>query len=87
MFSTDRDHASLFFMSPMITRYLKEGNPVPLDPFSPAIQKLIPSQDKHRTMASLHRSLATNIYRTKDGRFYHVHGKASADISDQIFRG
>lgn len=62
-------------MSPVITRYLKDGVPIPMSAFSPDLMKMIPSQDKHRSKANLHRSLATNIYKTKDGRYYHTHGR------------
>ncbi|KAI5921703.1 CoA-transferase family III [Camillea tinctor] len=69
------DHASLFFMSPMLGQFVKgDGTPVHMDPFSPETLSLFPSRDLHRSQASLHRTLATNIYKTKDGRFYHVHG-------------
>jgi len=64
-------------MSPMVAQYIKDGKPVPVDPFSPDILKLFPSQDKHRTRAGFQRMLVTNIYKTKDGRFYHVHGESS----------
>ncbi|OJJ66153.1 hypothetical protein ASPBRDRAFT_666513 [Aspergillus brasiliensis CBS 101740] len=73
------NHASLFFMSVVIARYLKDGKPVPVDPFSTDILKLFPSQDKHDSQKSLHRSLATNIYKTKDDRFYHLHGNMNPD--------
>lgn len=29
---------------------------------------------EHRSRESLHRTLATGIYKTRDSRFYHVHG-------------
>lgn len=66
-------------MSPIVARHLKDGKPVPIDPMSSEIQKLFPSQDLHRSLASLHRTLATNIYKTRDGRFYHVHGSMNPD--------
>lgn len=69
-----RDHASLFFMSPVVSQLIKDGKPVPIGPLSEEVARLFPNQDKHRSLANLHRSLATNIYKTKDGRFYHLHG-------------
>jgi hypothetical protein len=69
------DHASLFFMSPMIVQVVKDGKPTPIDLFSEDFAKFFPNQDLHRASASLHRTLATNIYKTKDGRFFHLHGK------------
>lgn len=63
----------------MLARYIKDGKPVPMDPFSPDMMKLFPSQDKHQSQSSYHRRLATNIYKTKDGRFYHIHGDMNPD--------
>jgi len=76
-YSRSSDHASLFFMSPMLAQFIKDGKPVSIDFISKDILDIIPSQDKHRAGASLHRKLATNIYKTKDERFYHVHGESS----------
>ncbi|KAJ5090280.1 hypothetical protein N7532_008964 [Penicillium argentinense] len=73
------NHASLFFMSPLIAKHIKDGVPTPVNLFSPELQKLFPSQDKHRAHASLHRTLATNIYKTKDGRYYHIHGNLNPE--------
>lgn len=69
------DHASLFFMSPLIGQVVKDGKPTPLTLFSGGMAEMFPNQDLHRASASLHRTLATNIYKTKDGRFFHLHGK------------
>ncbi|KAJ5058821.1 CoA-transferase family III domain-containing protein [Bipolaris maydis] len=73
------DHASLFFMSPVVSQLIKDGKPVPIGPLSEEVARLFPNQDKHRSLANLHRSLATNIYKTKDGRFYHLHGSMNPD--------
>lgn len=35
--------------------------------------------DLHRANKTIHRATATNIYKTKDGRFYHTHGNSSRD--------
>ncbi|KIK51501.1 hypothetical protein GYMLUDRAFT_252022 [Collybiopsis luxurians FD-317 M1] len=75
------DHASLFFMSIVLAQYMKDGKPTLMNPLSEDISKLFPSEDKHRSQASLHRILATNIYKTKDGRFYHVHGSMNPEPS------
>lgn len=44
---------------------------------SPATQKALgeyfPNRDIHKTASSLYRAAATNIYRTKDDRFFHLH--------------
>lgn len=62
-------------MTPLIAQIVgPDGKPAPYSPLTKGGEKLFPNEDKHRSNASLHRSLATNIYRTKDGRYYHVHG-------------
>ncbi|KAF3765648.1 hypothetical protein M406DRAFT_37529 [Cryphonectria parasitica EP155] len=38
------------------------------------ISKYFPNCDKHDNFNPLYRDLATNIYRTKDDRFFHLHG-------------
>ncbi|OTB01271.1 hypothetical protein M426DRAFT_220774 [Hypoxylon sp. CI-4A] len=76
-FTINTDHASLFFMTPMIARIVKDGKPVPLDVLSN--ETFFKNQDLHRSHATLYRSLATNIYKTKDGRYYHIHGSMNPD--------
>ena len=61
----------------MLAQWMKDGKAVPVGLLSKEIQELLPNEDKHRATASLHRTLATNIYKTKDGRFYHTHGELS----------
>ncbi|EPS44104.1 hypothetical protein H072_1929 [Dactylellina haptotyla CBS 200.50] len=73
------DHASLFFMSPLLAQIVKDGVPTQMDPASAETLKMFPNEDKHRANVSLHRQRATNIYETKDGRFYHVHGSMNPD--------
>ncbi|EME46193.1 hypothetical protein DOTSEDRAFT_70246, partial [Dothistroma septosporum NZE10] len=76
----DTDHASLFFMSPFLAKVVEDGelkeiarNPEKLEKYG------FQNADLHRASASPHRQLATNIYETKDGRFYHVHGSMNPD--------
>ncbi|KAK6954258.1 hypothetical protein Daesc_004225 [Daldinia eschscholtzii] len=73
------DHASLFIMSPLLARVVKDGSPVQIHPTSKEALQWFPSRDLHRSMDSQHRILATNIYKTKDGRFYHIHGSMNPD--------
>jgi hypothetical protein len=73
------DHASLFFMSPMIAQVINNGKPESIGLFAGSNSKLFPNQDLHRSGASLHRTLATNIYKTKDGRFFHLHGSMNPE--------
>jgi hypothetical protein len=72
------DHASLFFMSPFLTQVIeKDGSKKDLNAFK-ALDMLnygFKNADLHNAGSSLHRVLATNIYQTKDGRFYHCHGE------------
>ena len=63
-------------MSPFITQYIKDGKPAPAHLFLGGMLDSFPNQDKHRNADGLHRVLATNIYKTKDGKFYHTHGEA-----------
>lgn len=66
-----RDHSSLFIFSPHLARILDEnGTASPIIAIDPDTLK--PFQ--HRSRESLHRTLATGIYKTQDSRFYHVHG-------------
>ena len=72
------DHASLFVMSPFLAKVIgPDGEPLSTNIFQPKVLEEygFKSCDLHRASASLHRTLATNIYRTKDGRFYHCHGE------------
>lgn len=77
----DTDHASLFVMSPFLAQVVGEdGRTTPLNVFGPGMEKYgFPSTDLHRASASQHRVLATNIYRTKDGRYYHCHGSMNPE--------
>lgn len=74
------DHASLFIMSPALARILgQNGTPLPMDIINPSTMKPFHGQDKQPSPESLHRKLATNIYKTRDSRFYHVHGSLNPD--------
>lgn len=71
------DHAQLFIMSPMIWTADPNGKALDVNAVrtDPEFLKVFPAKfDLHGMGASLHRSLATNIYKTKDGRFFHLHG-------------
>ncbi|KAF2215910.1 hypothetical protein CERZMDRAFT_34773 [Cercospora zeae-maydis SCOH1-5] len=77
----DTDHASLFVMSPFLAKLIENGQPRAWDLFDPAVaeKKGIKNCDLHRSGASMQRMLATNIYRTKDERCYHVHGSMNPE--------
>ncbi len=68
------DHATLFIMSPLVAKWLKDGQAVPIDLFGSEMAGHFPDRELHRAAEGLHRSLTTNIYKTKDGKCYHVHG-------------
>jgi hypothetical protein len=38
--------------------------------------RYFPNCDKHRMSSSFHRQAATNIYKTKDNRYFHLHGES-----------
>jgi hypothetical protein len=48
---------------------------------NPKYAKYFPSWDLHRQAATFHRDSVTNIYKTKDGRFFHLHGSMNPDPS------
>ncbi|KAJ8085869.1 hypothetical protein PM082_004688 [Marasmius tenuissimus] len=62
----DTDHAQLFFMSPVISSL--DGKGISLSS-SKELSQWFPSRE-----SSPHETSCSNIYKTKDGRFYHVHG-------------
>jgi hypothetical protein len=41
----------------------------------PKTLEYFPSRDIHRQQATLYRGAVTNIYKMKDGRYFHFHGK------------
>ncbi|KAL2430822.1 Acetyl-coenzyme A transferase nodX [Exophiala dermatitidis] len=75
------DHAQLFFMSTLLWQI----NPNTEDVIVYGVKgmdkldDLIPNYDFHQASSSLYRLCATNIYRTKDGRFFHLHGSMNPD--------
>jgi hypothetical protein len=73
----NRDHAQLFIMSTLVWNLDPEGDKIAS--FDPRITKFFPSWDIHRQASSPHRGSATNIYKTKDGRFFHLHGSMNPD--------
>lgn len=74
------DHAQLFFMSTLLNS---------VNPRSPSIAdnigmlsdrgKYIKNYDFHSMDSSLYRKSVTNIYKTKDGRYFHLHGSMNPD--------
>ena len=75
------DHASLLPMTPFLTKVMKDGQPQEINVFRPGDMEKVgfPNTDLHRAGATPQRALATNIYKTKDGRFYHIHGSMNPE--------
>jgi crotonobetainyl-CoA:carnitine CoA-transferase CaiB-like acyl-CoA transferase len=69
----DTDHAQLFFMSTLVWT-INAGTEQAITPGNPKLDELIPNYDFHKMTSSLYRGCATNIYRTKDRKFFHLHG-------------
>lgn len=40
------------------------------------LSEYFPDWDIHRSKSSIYRMAATNIYKTLDGKFFHLHGRA-----------
>ena len=71
------DHASLFLFSTLLWTIDEGGeniSPNSLRQADPKLFKYFPSCDKYRMNATIHRNLATNIYKCADGRFFQAHG-------------
>lgn len=78
------DHASLFIMSPFLAQLIgPDGMPqeagVNFMDAKTAETYGFKNTDLHRAAGSPQRKLATNIYQTKDGRYYHVHGSMNPE--------
>ncbi|KAL4747564.1 hypothetical protein BDW72DRAFT_196639 [Aspergillus terricola var. indicus] len=71
------DHASLFFMSSILQDVVaQDGNPA--NPSLSRMQRAMSVFLFSPAESPVYRGAATNIYKTKDGRFYHVHGSMDA---------
>lgn len=73
------DHASLFFMSTLIWKFANSDSTLSIFESAKEIHSLIPNYDFHKQSSSLYRQAATNIYRTKDGKYFHLHGSMNPD--------
>lgn len=63
-------------MSPPLAQILDvNGTGSSTGAIDPDTLKPYRSDGYHRSRESLHRVLATSIYKTRDDRFYHVHGQ------------
>lgn len=64
------DHASLFIFSPHLAKISGDGE----QRVSPDTCLPLCEQQEQTPKESLYRLMATNIYKTRDGRCYHIHG-------------
>ncbi|QDS75630.1 hypothetical protein FKW77_006798 [Venturia effusa] len=82
----DSDHASLFIMSTLLYAVDPHGANVTAagaasNSNADLLEKWFPSYDFHRGWSTPHRASTTNIYKTKDNRFFHLHGSMNPDPS------
>ncbi|RSL83633.1 hypothetical protein CEP51_004363 [Fusarium floridanum] len=80
----DTDHAQLFLMSSLIWTLDPDGENLNAGSImnpegQKKLAKYFPSWDKHNGHSTLHRVSATNIYTTKDGKYFHLHGSMNPD--------
>lgn len=52
--------------------------------FDPSIRDRLKDYDIHQSLGRRYRGLATNVYETKDGRFFHTHGRFAFSVSTVI---
>lgn len=79
------DHAQLFFMSALVLEVNPDFgapiSPTPVRELTAKYAKYFPNCDIHQMASSLYRRAATNIYKTKDDRYFHIHGSLNPDPS------
>ena len=79
------DHAQLFFMSSLMLEINPDLNatvtPTPIRELTEKYAKYFPNGDLHQMASSLYRRATSNIYKTKDGRWFHIHGSLNPDPS------
>lgn len=77
------DHAQLFFMSTLLWQIHPDEpeRTISMSAHREKLYDLIPNYDFHEMGSNLYRHCVTNIYRTKDGRFFHLHGSMNPDPS------
>ncbi|KAF4989089.1 hypothetical protein FDECE_14814 [Fusarium decemcellulare] len=79
------DHAQLFFMSSLLVEVSPDFDaplhPTPIRELTEKYARYFPNGDLYKMASSPYRKAVTNIYRTKDGRFFHLHGSLNPDPS------
>ncbi|RFU25914.1 hypothetical protein B7463_g10423, partial [Scytalidium lignicola] len=82
----DTDHAQLFLMSIFLLQVNPESDDTPVKPsqlreLNKTHAQYFPSWDLHKQVSSDYRKSVTNIYKTREGRFYHLHASLNPDPS------
>ena len=67
------DHAQLFFISPLLFKIDPDRENIGVANRD-AVTKYFADTDIYKSGSTPYRNVATNIYETKDKRFFHVHG-------------
>lgn len=79
------DHAQLFYMSSLVLEINPDFSapikPTPVRDLTEKYAAYFPSGDLHQMASSLYRRACYNIYKTKDERFFHIHGSLNPDPS------
>jgi hypothetical protein len=79
------DHAQLCVLSPMIASYQRSTDKQPVPFGHPDFQTITAQHFKNMDMYEAinfpWNALATNIYKTKDERYYHIHGSMNSSIT------
>ena len=77
----DSDHAALFITSPFVLSV--DGQPVGFRG-SKELQKYLKNRDYNRFLTPLYRALTSNIYKTKDEKFFHTHNNFNPDLTQNM---
>jgi crotonobetainyl-CoA:carnitine CoA-transferase CaiB-like acyl-CoA transferase len=82
------DHAQLFIMSVFLFTVDPQGENLTLSSlYSPEtrakFEKYFKNCDLHDARSHPYRSSATNIYKTRDGRYFHLHGSMNPEPTQQ----
>ena len=84
------DHAQLFFMSTLLWQIHPDtDHAISIRDNLLALFEMLPNYEFHRRGSSTYRHCVTNIYRTKDDRFFHLHGSINPkpSLGSLGFRG
>ncbi|KAF8152807.1 hypothetical protein BJ912DRAFT_492081 [Pholiota molesta] len=78
------DHVQLFIMSTALIVIDPQGANIERSEDRDAYEKFYPNGDFHRARDGSHfKAATTNIYKTKDGRYFHLHGGMNPALSQQ----